>query len=228
MADRIERVVFPELFWRSLEHLRGHPRYPAIRSQIDELVAFKKVSNQRINQRDKPFNPKLSLSGIWHWACCRNPDIVLFYTIEAKTMTMAMVGDHHDYQFQGRGARAQENTARRIANAIKSPHVSPEWKSIGWKRPSDITSHPDLFELSKNALRTLDNSLRQELEDGEIFKRVFGVSIYDSNVEDFDAWIDETTEALKTVAQALRMTPTTPEASLEMAVERHSALAFAP
>jgi len=219
--------VYPELFWKSLEDLRGHPRYSAVRAQLNDLIASKKISNQPVSPRDKPFNPSGALAGIWHWACCRNPDIVLFYTIEEKTLTVAMVGDHHDYSFQGRGMRSAKNTASRIANAIRSPHVpSPEWKSIRWKRPADITVHPDLFELSKEALRALDHILRQELVDGEIFERVYGVSIYDSTVQEFDAWMDETNSAVEAVSQALKMKPSTPETCLEIAVERRASVSM--
>jgi hypothetical protein len=229
MAGGIERVVFSDLFWKTLEGLRGHSRYPAIRAQIDELVASKMDGNQRMSQRDKPFNPKSSLAGVWHWACCRSPDIVVFYQNDGQTLTMAMVGDHHDYSFQGRGARATDRTATRIANTISNGHVSsPEWKSLSWKRPSDIVSHPDLHELSKDAMRMIASTLRQELDDGAIFERQYGMSIFDAGSAAFDAWIEETECALEAVGSALRRIPTTPEACLDLALERRSYLGASP
>jgi mRNA-degrading endonuclease YafQ of YafQ-DinJ toxin-antitoxin module len=229
MAMGIERVVFCDLFWKSLDSLRGHSRYPAIRGQIDELIAFKMDGSQRMSLRDKPFNPKGALAGIWHWACCRNPDIVIFYEIRDQTLTMAMVGDHDDYAFQGRGARASARTATRIANTISNGHVfSPEWRSLSWKRPSDIISHPDLHELSKDAMRSIASTLRQELEDGTIFERQYGMSIFDAGAAAFDSWIEETECALEAVGRALRGIPTTPEACLELALERRSYLGASP
>lgn len=228
MAKGINRVVYSALFWETLERLRGHARYPALRAQFHEFLALKQETCQRVNQRDGPFNSHGPLSNIWHWACSRNPDVVLFYTIESGTLTMAMVGDHHDYTCQGRGARATERTAKRIANAVSGHHVpSPGWKSISWRRPSDIIRHPDISELSKDALQSLASSLRKELDEGCLYERLFGVSVLDAGTEAFDAWIAETEAALRVVGEAMKMSPSTPEVALDRALA-HRAPAFAP
>lgn len=224
MTRGIRRVVYPSLFWDSLASLRGHSRYTAVRAQIDELLVAKKNGVSQMNKRDKPFNPRGPLSNVWHWACCRNPDIVVFYTVEAGTLTMAMVGDHHDYAFQGRGARASERTATRIANAVSSRHVpSPEWKSLSWKKPSDITHNPDLYEVSKDTLDSLRLAVNDELDNGHIFERMFGKPILSAEASVFDAWMDDAEQALAAIGAAARMVPSTPEEALEAAIERRAA-----
>jgi hypothetical protein len=229
MAGKIDRVVYPELFWNTVEQLRSHVRYPAIRQNLIEFLAFKMDGIQKMGPRDKPFNSKAPLAGIWHWECSRNPHVILFYTYSAGTLTMAMLGDHHDYAFQGQRSTADERTARRIANAIEGGHVpSPMWKSLAWKRPSDITNHPDLFDLSKETVESIRQVLYRELEDGAIFERVFGVSIYENGTQAFESWIDETETAIFALNNALRHTPTTPEQVIALALERRDAIGLSP
>jgi len=154
----------------------------------------------------------------------RNPDVVLFYVVSGEVLTLAMVGDHSDYSFAGNGSRASSRTASRVWNAVAGGHQpSPEWKSLSWKRPSDLTADPYLAEASASALSAVLAILQQELDEPTLYERLHGHSIYSAPVVDFYSWIEETETARSSVIEALARKPATPEKALEAAMCRQGA-----
>jgi len=224
----IKRVVFTELFWATLEPLRTHPRYLSIRNQIDEMLYRRSLGPSRMNGRDKPFSATGDLAGIWHWPCSRNPDVVLFYTVDGDTVTLAMMGSHHDYAHSGKNRSASGRTARRIHSAVATGHVAtPNWKSLYWKVPADVVNHPYLHEMSKDAAVGILEALDRELDNAAIYRRETGREILDEPEEVFDAWLEAVSRARAAVVEAMQRNLSTPELTLKLIRERRDS-AFAP
>lgn len=222
----IKRVNFSALFWETLLPLRPHARYHSFRGQIEELLRQWATGEHRASARDKVFNSETALGGIWHFHLSRQPDVVLFYVVSGDTLTLAMMGDHSDYCFSGSGRNASLRTAARIKKASTEGHEpSPQWKSLAWKRPSDLSGDPYLHEASFQALGTVLEALQAELEEPFLYSRLHGQSIYDAPEAAFSAWIDETEDARRAVLSAMERKPTTPEKALEAVVTRQAAFA---
>jgi len=219
----ITSVTTTALFWETLDDLRRTSNYAFLREQIDDLVVGKTRSLGPVNGRDKAFIKDGYLDGIWHCAISRNPDVVLFYTVEGGALNLAMLGTHHDYPSDGKNASASPRTGGRVRNAIRSGHVpSPQWDSIRWSRPSQLVGHRELGEASRAALDAIIGTLQQEADGGEIYRRVHGHDIMDGTYEAMDAWLAEVEQAMAAVLEARNQRPLSAEAALERLVASRS------
>ena len=218
----ITKVATTGLYWDTLAPLRTHARYQSFRAQIDDMIVQRASGGSRMSLRDKIFSVG-ALSGVWHWAFSRNPDLVLFYTVSGDTLTMCMVGDHGDYSFAGNGIKAAGRTARRVWNAVDEGHVArPGWRTLPWKRPSDILANPYLHEHSAEALGAVHMELMEEADSAPRYERLHGRPLLEAGEDELTRWIDEVMEAQAAVAMAMAAAPVTPERVVSMAMEREA------
>lgn len=204
----IDSVGFTGLFWETLAQYRGHGQYAGIRRAIDDLLLRKSQDRSPINSRDKSFTGGKSMDGIWHCAIYRTLDLVLFYRYEGDRLVLSMLGDHGDYPFAGKNLSRADVTANKINRAVSDGHVpSPGWKSIAWKRPSDLVGHRELAEASQRELHRIASELAAEAADGQIFRRLFGMDVLSTDDATLDAWLAEIEEAHKEVFEAISAKP---------------------
>jgi len=225
----VRKVTTTSLFWETLGELRSHRNYAFLRDAIEDLVGRKADSIAPVNGRDKPFTSDANLKGIWHCSISRNPDVVLFYTVEGGTLNLAMLGSHHDYPSDGTNRRSATRTAGRIHNAIAQGHVTvPSWKTLAWSRPSDLVGHRELGEVSAQVLDVIVDELRAEADTGALFKRLHGYDILDGRYEDMEAWFAEVTAASEAVLAARYAKPLSCFQSLEALAAKARTSAFTP
>jgi hypothetical protein len=194
-------VRFCELFWETLEDHRGQAYYQQLRRKLAEFIGQKLERSDPVSARDKPFQSSTPLSGVWHFAIQRNPDVVIFYTLRGG-LNFAMVGSHHDYGFHGQNKTAMSRTAARIHNALASaPRPTPQWKTFRWIRPSDVTGDGFLGDLHPNTLENLLGELEQEMATCARYLRANGREITEAGEEALDAYMAELVRAHETVIQ---------------------------
>ncbi|TLX16343.1 hypothetical protein [Rhizobium sp. MHM7A] len=203
----ISKVVTTSLYWKTLGELRGTPRYEKIRSDIRELVQKKAESRMPVNARDKVFNDKrlASLSGIWHCSISRNPDVVLFYSMEGDTLTLGMLGKHDDFPSGGQNFARANGVGSRIRNSIEQGHVpTPEWEGVRWSRPSDLLNNAEVHELSVAALQEISEALYREAQDAPLYERLHGHDILEANEAEIEAWLNEVEAANDHILSVMR------------------------
>ncbi|TLX16595.1 hypothetical protein [Rhizobium sp. MHM7A] len=173
--SHITKVVFTDLFWETLSDHRKHSRYRDFRNSIAMCIRHKSQNRSFTSASDKPFNADPTLKGIWHCKLSRNPDVILFYRMAENTMFLSMIGDHHDYGYNNKGTNAGQVMANRIDQAIARGHVpSPDWDTIKWSTPMELLDHPELAELSLNALGRVHSAIMTEQENFDMLVRVEG------------------------------------------------------
>jgi hypothetical protein len=216
----ITSVRFTKLFWDGLEKHRKLKNYDFIRESVVDLILRKTESTGPANGRDKGFPKIKALKGIWHLSISRQNDIVLFYVPQGRELVMGMFGTHHDYPSDGKNLNSAGPTATKVFNAATTPHVaSPLWTDAPrWRRPSDITDHPDLPDLAPNALRGLLWALDAELGSGDAYRRLHGIDLLDAGPDALDEWLAETQDAADAVTAALEARPLTGEEYVEALV----------
>jgi mRNA-degrading endonuclease YafQ of YafQ-DinJ toxin-antitoxin module len=221
----ITSICTTDLFWETLGKHRGLDYYAHLRASLDDLIARKAKDTGPVNGRDKYFTIP-HLRGTWHCALTRNPDVVLFYTIEGGTLNLAMLGNHHDYPSDKKNASAAERTATRIHNAIVAGHRrSPTWKSVAWKRPSDLVGHRELAEASPQALDAILSDLREEVNTGNAFRRLNGRDLLDGTIEELEAWLADVEAAHAHVLKARHAKPLSCEEIVERIASGRSLVA---
>lgn len=173
----IRGVKYHDLFWETLKPHRNQAYYPGLRKKIEEFIEKKCEDSGPVSRRDNLFGNKMGdLTGVWHFAIVRNPDIVLFYTMESGILHFAMIGDHHDYPSDGKNHTARERTGKAVWNAVAGTPVDrPEnWGAPRWDDPANLIDHPDLPNLPAWALDELIAQVEVEMENGEIYRRRTG------------------------------------------------------
>jgi hypothetical protein len=194
--SNITKVVFTDLFWETLGTHRKHPRYQDFRRVIGACVMHKVDNRSFMSNSDKPFTCD-PLKGIWHCKISRSPDVVLFYRMANDTIYLCMVGDHHDYRFNNKGANAGQITVDRIANAIERGNQPlPDWESLRWSNPGELRDNCDLTELSMKALRNLDQEIDDEIDNLALLQRAAGAERMNDPAV-YGPWFDDL-EAVKT------------------------------
>jgi hypothetical protein len=167
-AADVRYVVTTELFWNTLEPLRRHANYSALREKIETVVRQKARSRHSRTDRDKPFTTEV-LRGIWHTRLSEELDAVLFYTISGDVLTLAMVGGHRDYERKSK----IDQLGDRIRRSVAKGHVaSPRWTALKWGHPSELVRHWDLKELDPDLISRLRAELRDEVMEPRRFKLV--------------------------------------------------------
>ena len=190
-------VRYSALFWKTLEVHRNEPYYGNLRTKMAEFIERKKVSTMPVSGRDVLFTSSNKyLAGIRHYAIQRNPDIVLFYTLDGGELCMAMVGNHHDYPHGGKNKSTSVRTGTRISNAVNSPHVaSPQWDMITWNSPEELLGNPEITELSSACMMRLRAELDEEMQTGERFRNRFGIYPDNAGEDEFYAYMGSLEQA---------------------------------
>lgn len=201
----VEGVQYYDLFWETLEKHRGLPHYGLLRQKIEELITRKSESTDPMGGRDALFRGNQHLKGIWHFAASRNPDVVIFYRIEDSLLHLTMVGDHHDYPYNGKNATAAKRTAGRIEAAMDNGEQSrPNWDCVRWEDPSELIVHPELHELGAQALDRLMAELVHEMQTGRRFFDAHGVEIEETSEAEFERYVGDLEAAVGRVRDIRR------------------------
>lgn len=205
MAGRggITGVRYCDLFWRTLEPHRNESHYPGLRSKLLTFLRRKEQSLDPVSGRDNRFGAtNRLLNGLWHFAIIRNPDVVIFYTVDAGVLSLAMVGSHHDYPSDGKNMTAAARTAGRVRNTVAGPDVPvPGWPSLRWSDPRDILRSPDLPELGAQALDDLLWEVIAEMESGTRYEEANGRSVLDVGEAEFERYLSDLADARDLVMQ---------------------------
>ena len=204
MAD-LKYITMTQLFWDTLEKHRGHKRYPDFRAKIARCVEMKMSNRSFATNSDDQFAASASkwLVGIWHCKLSVNPDVIMFYTMKDDTISLAMVGSHHDYPHAGKHFRKAEILGKKIRTWVDKGHVpSPRWDAIRWSVPSDLVGNYELEETTADHLEAIMDDLRQELVDAPIYRRVNGRELEDAEEDVITAWFTDTENALVAVEAA--------------------------
>ena len=205
MAD-LKYITITQLFWDTLEKHRSHKRYPDFRAKIARCVEMKMADRTFSNGSDTQFlaSANKHLAGIWHAKLSVNPDVVMFYTIDGDTLNLAMIGSHHDYPHAGKkGVHKAETLGNKIKAWVGRDHVaSPEWEAIRWSRPSDLIGNHELDETTAGQLGDIMDTLRQELVDAPLYRRLYNAELEDASEETITDWFVETENALIAVEAA--------------------------
>lgn len=199
------------LFWATLEPYRETQHYEMLRRKIAELVA-RKAEGKPAPGRDARFNRKSGgpLEGIWHCAISRNPDVVLFYTMDEGALNLAMLGTHHDYPSDGKNRRAAARTAGRIHNALRKGFFFSPWDRLDWRDVDRLLESTELYEASTEALDTLYRELMEELDTGACLARKYGTDdIYSIPEADFVTHFDKVALLQEKCHEIMRMQPMT-------------------
>lgn len=199
-ASDVGYLVTTEMFWNTLEPLRRHANYSALRDKIETVVRQKARSRHSRTDRDKPFTNEV-LRGIWHTRLSEELDVVLFYTVNADILTLAMVGSHRDYE---RKSKAEQLGDRIRRSVVKGHIASPRWTALKWGHPSELVEHWDLKELDMGLIARIRAELREEAFEARRFKAMTGLKYdepknfrtlcdYWASVEDADTALSEAT-----------------------------------
>lgn len=217
IISKITALKTTELFWDTLEPYRKTQHYEMLRKQIADLVVLKK-EGKKTSHRDKVFNKKSGgdLVGIWHTALSRNPDVVLFYTIDDTTMKLAMLGNHSDYSSDGRNFNTSTRTAQRIRNALqKSNAGKSNVKRVYLKNISFLLNSTELYEMPRRSLETLMFEIEEEMDNAEMLQQRYKLPIEDIPEEVFYKYIDDLDELHNHCNKILHSKQLTPEKYLE-------------
>jgi mRNA-degrading endonuclease YafQ of YafQ-DinJ toxin-antitoxin module len=202
MSD-LKYVTMTQLFWDTLEQHRGHVRYQDIRAKIAWTVERKVENRTHRTNSDYSFVSNKYLEDIWHAKLSVNPDVVLFYVMSQDTLSLAMIGSHHDYPHGGKHLHKAESLGRRLRASVERGHVaSPSWNRIRWTLPLDLIGNPELEEASMDQLESIMDRLRNELVDGPIFRQVHGTALEDQDIAVIEDWFTGVDHALQAVEAA--------------------------
>lgn len=200
MNRKITQVEASVGFWNDLEPLRKERWYPELRRAISNFVTDLAEGNP---VRERGFsNPRLK--GIMHLNLPK--DLRLFHVYpNSDTLRLCLVADHKVYGFNGKHMGREAATADKIWRGVEMPvAVSPFWKNLKWKAPSDVCDHPELPEMSITGLRGLIDELDQESNSWEKLTRHLKVEgIDDIPLGDFETWAEDLITAQDCVYQSI-------------------------
>lgn len=189
--SNITKIVFTDLFWETLSDHRKHGRYADFRKAIVACIQNKANDRNFTSKSDKPFSGNPVLRGLWHCKLSRNPDVVFFYRMDGDTMLCGMIGDHHDYGFNGKNQLAEQVLAGRINQAISRGHQEiAGWSGVKWNKPSDLLHHPELSECSDAELHRLQSEIESETVSLSKLEMAYG-SCNELPDETWSLWLEE-------------------------------------
>ena len=210
---KVTKIEVSALFWRDLAEWRTHKEYFSVRSRIAELV-MKAAAGEPAG--DTPFNGRKAVwDGVGH-AHVGNK-LTLFTTRpDGETLRLCAVKKHDFYGFRKERKGRTNDAARKVHNASVSAHIpSPGWSGLKWRDPSEITSHPELAELSDKGLRALYEEVSTEAEEfGRLAETVKDLSPrMRAAVE--EAWMSGLVDALDAIETAIIRSARRPKAHIE-------------
>lgn len=199
MQRKIKKVEVSSLFWNDLSDWRKHPGYPKIRADIGGMVS-KMMRGEFAG--DSPFRNKV-------WEDVRHlhvsSKLIVFLTYpDEETVKICALKKHDFYGFKNNRSNIERNSASVILrSAIAQSKPFPDWGRMSWRDPSEILDHPELLEMSREALDTLYQEICQEGEDFlKLRKATEGMT--DKNASRIaDAWLEDLMRAEGVVQDAI-------------------------
>lgn len=191
MARGVTGFRFSELFWRTLEPHRGLDYYAPMRAKLLGFMRRKTQDTGPVSARDGTFGNHRTLKGIWHFAIQRNPDVVLFYTLEGGTLNLAMFGSHHDYPSDGKNLGKADRTSVRVWNATRGDDLQhPDWPGAPrWRQPEDILGNTELPEFGPRAMDALLGEIAEEQETGARYRALHGIPVEETSDAELDRYL---------------------------------------
>lgn len=183
--DKVEFVVYTEMFWNDLEKRRSEGGYLAIRSKAEQLIRHRLTSDMPM-PREKVFTEG-PLAGLWHCHLSKTPHAVLIYGFENGALIAHKIADHRDYSWNGKGMRSDSRTRAAIDRSNKTDVASPLWETTPrWRSPESLLTHPDLPELAPAVLQELLNEVEDEALDPRRFATANGRALRTNSKEEDD------------------------------------------
>ena len=131
--------------------------------------------------------------------------LIVFLTYpDADTVRLCALKKHDFYGFGSEKKSVAGDAARKIHNtAAKPPAPSPEWPSLRWSDPGEVAGHPELPELSREALDRLYREILDETDSfSRLERRIEGLhSVAAQRVA--DRWMDDLSLAQEAVEDAI-------------------------
>lgn len=184
----IRKVEVSSLFWKDLDDWRRHPDYAKIRGNIGAMVAAVMRGEPG---GDLPFRGLDAWEGVRHLHV--GSKLVLFTAYpDEETVRICALKKHDFYGFK----RERKSMANNAANVVLRAALSaaqpfPDWGRITWRDPSEIPDHPELREVSREALDSLYQELAQEGEDfSRLRKATEGMTAKNAS-RVADAWLED-------------------------------------
>ena len=193
----MKNIKIYQEFWDALEEHRNSSYYNSLREKMNIFLKRKQVENGPASGRDKPFGSKMNeLKGVWHFAISRNPDIVIFYTMDNENINVLMLGNHHDYPSDGKNHSARSRIGKRIMTTLeKNNFGSPEWKKFSWDTLEDIIGNIEIPELSKYSMDEVLREIAMEFKTGEKFFKENGCDLLDCDENVFNDYLENLEKA---------------------------------
>lgn len=184
----IRKVEVSSLFWKDLNDWRKHPEYAKIRANIGAMVSSV--------MRGEP-GGDISFRGLDAWEGVRHlhvgSKLILFTAYpDDETLRICALKKHDFYGFKRERKSMANNAANvvlRAAFAASQPF--PDWGKINWRDPAEILTHPELREISREALDSLYQELAQEGEDFVRLRKATEGMTDRNAARVADAWLDD-------------------------------------
>lgn len=201
MSNRkITKVEVSALFWRDLDDWRKHAEYHKIRGAIGDMV-------ERVMRGepggDLPFQGLSTWGGVRHMHVGAKLVVFTAYP-DNDTLRICALKKHDFYGFKRERKSMAVNAAHVILRAaLAEPKPFPDWGRFTWKDPSEVPDHPELKEMSREALDALYQDVVREGEDfGKLRKATEGMT--DKNASRIaDAWLEDLLKAENAVQSAI-------------------------
>ena len=200
MQKKISKVEVSALFWKDLDDWRRHPEYAKIRANIAGLV-------ERV-LRGEP-GGDVGFTGLSAWDGVKHMHVgqkLIVFTAYPKddTLRICALKKHDFYGFKRERKSMAANAARVILRAAAAvPKPFPDWNKISWKDPSEVIDHPELAEMSRDALDALYQDIAEE---GDTFKKLRRATegMTEKNAARVaDAWLEDLLRAENAVQAAI-------------------------
>lgn len=157
------RVVHTALFWETLSSYRNNGHYDAIRTKLQAIVQHRATFGTP-HPREALFTSG-PLRGIWHFHIMRKPNVILFHSFADGILSLHMFGDHDDFAYRGVNRKADQRTRNRIDHGSHNDVSTPLWPTrLRWTTPNDLLRHPDLPEMSPEALEEIQDTVEDEFQ----------------------------------------------------------------
>ena len=202
-ARTIDKIEVSDLFWKDLGLWRGHGDYFAIRKSIAEMVL---LASSGTLAGDKAFTGGRAVwSGIRHKHL---PAKLICFTMypHDHTMRLCAVKKHDFYGVRNERRSRVDDAAHKIRGAAERPAArSPHWAGLRWEHPAELVVHPELPELSADALTRLHADIIAE-QDGlvRLERRIEAMGLSgERELEFMDAWMSGLCDAQVRVEESL-------------------------
>lgn len=200
MPAKIKKIEVSPLFWKDLADWRKLPEYPKIRANIGAFVAA-------ITRGES--GGEMGFRGVKMWEDIKHlhvgSKLVLFTkTTDEDTIRICALKKHDFYGFKRERKSMAGNAVGVILRAaVADPKPSPDWGKISWSDPSDIHAHPELRELSRDALDALYQEVAEEGETFEKLDRATSGMSEKNALRVADAWLGDLLRAEKEIQDAI-------------------------